>query len=276
MPVEEPETALVLAPYLSPRTREVLSARHINFADSTGNLRIVTSRPAIFLLREGATHDPNRAPRSLNSLRGAMAARVVRGLCELPLPVGVREFAIASGTSLGTVGRVIQFLETEALVTRDHTKRVQSVDRVALLQRWAQDYALLTSNQSFGFLEPRGLSVLWPKLGKLSTWAATGTLAGPGVAPARQAMIYVPDPIQAASALGLVAVDSGANVLLLEPYDDVVFERTRLRSAPGDSGAQLIIVSLAQAWADLFTGPGRGASEAEALLNTWNTEIEGG
>ena len=47
--------------------------------------------------------------------------------------------------------------------------------------------------------------------------------------------------------------------MLLAPFDDVVFERTTKRDG-------LTLVALSQLAVDLLTSPGRGPSEAEAIL----------
>ncbi|HEU4582277.1 MAG TPA: hypothetical protein VFS67_28670 [Polyangiaceae bacterium] len=258
---------MVVAAYLGERARELLAQGGASYADATGNLRLVVSRPAIFLEGVGAEQDPERTPRPLHSLRGAAAGRVVRALVELGLPQGVRELAAAAATPLGTVSRVVSFLETEALLTRDDKKRIVAVDVVALLSRWAKDYDLTKTNELHKLLEPRGLPALWSKLGQLPRYAATGSAAGPGIAPTRIAMLYVDDPDSAARSLDLVPAEAGANVWLLRPYDDVVFERTRKRAVTtGETTVNVVTVSAAQAVVDLLSSPGRGPQEAEAMM----------
>jgi hypothetical protein len=258
---------LVVSSYLGGRARELLAQGGASYVDATGNVRVVVSTPAIFLEGSGAAQDPERTPRALHSLRGGAAARVVRALVELDLPLGIRALASAAATPLGTVSRVVTFLETEALLTRDDKKRVVAVDWPALLTRWAKDYALTKSNELHSFLEPRGLSALWPKLARLPRYAATGSTAGPGIAPTRLAMLYVDDPEEAARTLGLVPADAGANVWLLRPYDEVVFARTQPRAVSvGDASVDMTIVANAQAVVDLQSSPGRGPQEAEALV----------
>jgi len=61
-------------------------------------------------------------------------------------------------------------------------------------------------------------------------------------------------------------VEVGANVRLLLPFDDVVFERTTDRDA-------LTLAAPSQIAVDLMTSPGRGPSEAEALV-LWMKESE--
>ena len=258
---------LAVAPYLGARTRELLAQGGASYADATGNLRVVVASPAIFLEGLGAERPPERSPRPLHSLRGGAAGRVVRSLVELQLPLGVRALATAAATPLGTVSRVVTFLEAEALLTRDDTKRILTVAWPDLLSRWAKDYELTKSNDLHTFLEPRGLSSLWAKLERLPRYAVTGSPAGVGVAPTRLAMLYVDDPEAAASRLGLVPTEAGANVWLLRPYDDVVYARTRQRTVPvGEGTVDILTVSAAQAVVDLMSSPGRGPQEAEALI----------
>jgi hypothetical protein len=76
----------------------------------------------------------------------------------------------------------------------------------------------------------------------------------------------VPDPDTAAVELDLRPVETGANVLLLEPFDSVVFERTRREDCR-------TLVAVTQCVADLLTGTGREPAEGEALLS-WMAENE--
>lgn len=270
-----PASPLVVAPFLGARTRDLLAEADVSYADATGNLRVVVSSPAIFLEGIGAEQDPERTPRTLHSLRGAAAARVVRALCEFRPPYGVRTLAEASATPLGTVSRVVSFLETEAVLTRDERKQIIAVDWMALLSRWSKDYGVASTNTMRSYLEPRGLSALWPKLSNLGRYAATGSMAGTSVAPTRLAMVYVDNAEAAALSLDLVPTDAGANVWLLEPYDEVVFERTRRKSVMvGATSVECVAVSLPQTAIDLMSSPGRGPQEAEALLEEMKGTVD--
>jgi len=92
---------LVVAPFLSTRTREKLTLSGANYADSTGNLRLVLDEPAIFIEIAGATSNPYPEERSvpLRTLRGPAAARVVRAVCDFRPPYGIRELATRAGAS---------------------------------------------------------------------------------------------------------------------------------------------------------------------------------
>lgn len=259
---------LLVARYFSPRARALIGEGGASFADATGNLRIVASDPAIFLDGHGTDRDPDRQPRSLRSLKGAAAGRVIRALCDFKPPYGVRELALVSTTPLGTVARVVALLEQEALLTRDAHKRILAVDWAALIARWANDYSITGSNVLWSCLEPRGLSALGAKLGRLERYAVTGSLAGPSIAPARLAAIYVDDAKAAARILELAPAEAGANVWLLEPFDPVVFERTATRPLKSSVGAApAVVASPSQVAVDLLTSPGRGPQEGEALID---------
>ncbi len=55
-------------------------------------------------------------------------------------------------------------------------------------------------------------------------------------------------------------------MLLVEPFDDVVFDRSTVRD-------ELVTAAPSQVVVDLMTGPGREPSEAEELIN-WMKENE--
>ena len=80
------------------------------------------------------------------------------------------------------------------------------------------------------------------------------------IAPVRQAMLFVDDVDRVSRALDVRESDEGANLLIAEPFDVVVYERT----ATVDG---LRIVAPSQAAADLLTGSGRMPSEGEELID---------
>jgi hypothetical protein len=105
--------------------------------------------------------------------------------------------------------------------------------------------------------------------GSALRYAATGALAAQGyapIAPTRTAALYVEDAAASSDLLRLKPADAGANVHLIEPFDEVVFERTLVRNG-------LITVAPTQLAVDLLTGSGRQPSEGEELL-TWMSENE--
>ena len=265
------ETVLVGAPFLSPRTRELLSDANLSYADLTGNLRLATAQPAVFIEAQGETKNPWREPRPLMSLKGRAVARVIRTLCDFRPPYSTSDLAEKSGASLATASRVVSLLVSEALVTREGRGPVTDVAWSELIRRWAEDYSLLETNMARGFIEPRGLDSLRKKLSTTRTkYAVTGSLAAQiptSVAPPRLATVYADDPAGLAELLDLRPSQAGANVILLEPFDSVVFQRSSTRDG-------LTCAAFSQVAVDLLTSPGRGPAEGVELIR-WMEENEG-
>ena len=253
---------VVAAAYLSPRARAMLRARGVGYVDITGNVRIEISTPGLFISTGGADRDPWPREHKLRSLRGRGAARAMRAIIDTRPPYGVRELAQSTGASAPTLSRVLDLLEREAIVTRVRGA-VSTVDWRGAIRRWAEDYDQTDSNTPTTVLEPRGLPALEDKLRATEfAYAATGALAAQRfdpIAPARLAAIYVTDPSQAIDRLDLRETEAGANVVLLEPLDPVVFDRTVERDG-------LRCVAPSQLTVDLLTGPGREPSQGEEML----------
>lgn len=273
--------ALVNSGFLGLSTRERLKKAGIPYADATGNVRIVSSRPALFIETQGAARSPYREPRQARTLKGAKAGRIVRALCDARPPFAVRKLAASAGVDPGYVSRLLAFLDNEELIRRERIPAIRprpwlgetrkercgpviEVRWRQLIERWARDYTFLESNRAFPYLEPRGLSGLASRLAAVGEQVAvTGSAAAAEVAPVAPTRLleaYVASPEKVAEKLGLRPAESGANVLLIRPYDPIVFERTAERKG-------ILYVSLVQAAVDLLTGPGRSPAEGKALLD---------
>jgi hypothetical protein len=268
------EPWLVIAPYISERTQELLRAGDICYADLTGNIYFTARKPAIFIHDRGATSDPWRETQPIYSLRGPTSGRVVRGLCDLSPPYGIRELATQIAAPPSSVSRVVTLLTKEGFVVRTDDGEIDSVDWQGLLQRWAQDYGFMRSNHTYRYIEPRGLTALMYGVEELGiTWdrkyAITGTLAAAQVAPSAPShlfTIYAESATRFATELELRPAQVGANVLIAEPFDSVVFDRTWEKGG-------CVYAALSQVTADLLTSPGRGPAEGMELMR-WMGEHE--
>ena len=266
---------LVVARYLGERTRASLRGRGAGYIDLTGNMYLRLDVPAVAIERTGAIKDPEPTQRPARSLKGAKAGRLVRTLIDFLPPLGTREIAKIAQIDPGYVSRLLALLEREDYIGREPRGPVTRVDWPNLLRAWVKDYSLGSSNLATAYLQPRGLSALLDALRDQATsdglkYAISGSLAAARrapVAPARLGVVYVERLDKAARTLGLLPTEAGANVLLVEPFDGVVFERTVL-----DEG--LTYVSPSQAAADLLTSSGRGPEEAEALIEWMLTNEE--
>ena len=262
--------SVVVSAYLSPSTTERLRSLDLSYLDLTGNARLVLAKPGLYIETQGATTAPNRETRPARSLKGSKAGRIVRTLVDLKRPLGVREIALRAGVDAGYVSRVLAFLDSEALVTRVGRGLIESVDWAGLLRRWAREAPLDARGVVRSYLEPRGIPDFLGRLERLrARYAVTGGLAAARlapIAPPRLAIVWMRPDSSAMPPLGLRPAESGANVLLVEPIDDLVFD-----GATVDGGIRYAAPS--QVAADLLTSPGRGPAEGEALLE-WMKQNE--
>jgi hypothetical protein len=267
---------VLVAPFIGPVTRETLRREGWGVLDATGNLELRLDRPALFLQRFGQTKNPWPLGRVRRSLKAPRAARVVRALADFRPPYGVRELARRASVSAGYAAELLVLLEGEGVVTRDVARRsagarvmgpqrlggVAGVDWSRLIRRWVEDYSVLRSNRYQGFLQPRGIPALLSGLkGTKLQYALTGAASAQSlraIAPIQVAICFTPSPIELARELGLSQPDRGENVILVEPFDEIVFERSRVSNGN-------VYTAASQTLADLITSPGRAAAEAEAL-----------
>ena len=256
---------MVVAPFLGPSARDRLAEAGISFADATGNIRLVSGRPAVFIEASGASRNPWRENLPLRSLRGSRSGRVVRAFLDHRPPFGTRELSSLTGNAPASVSRVADLLEREAIIQRDGPRGpISQVDWERLLRRWALDYDFSEANELIPCLEARGVTSLMDKLRNADfTHAVTGSFAAVRHAPVaepRLVTLYTPEVRNAMNRLGLRPADSGANVLVGQPFDPVVFDRIE-----EDGGVTYAPVT--QVAVDLLTGPGRGPAEAESLID---------
>jgi hypothetical protein len=263
---------LLISDYLSDLSRRKLRSAGVNYIDLTGNAWIALERPGLLIETQGSNQDPSPPRRGVRSLKGPKAARIVRALCDTRPPIRVRELARLSGADPGYVSRLLDLLGSEDLIQRGQAGEIAQTNWRELIRRWGRDYSLTRTNRAVLCLAPRGLEAVADRLRRYKkTYALTGSLAVPTqalVAAGRLVTSYVDDPEQAAGFLEVRPAETGANVLLLEPFDRVVYDRVRTEDG-------LVKVALSQCAVDLLTGGGRGPAEADALL-AWMAEDENG
>jgi hypothetical protein len=145
--------SLVVAPFLAPSTRRRLQEENMNYADTTGNVRLVLERPGVYIETPGANTDPSPGDAPGRSLRGPKAGRIVRALCDFPAPLSISDLAVKAGVDVSYASRLVDWLAREAVLTRATRGPVQTVQQAQLIRRWAQDYAVLKSNDARSFLD---------------------------------------------------------------------------------------------------------------------------
>ena len=139
------------------------------------------------------------------------------------------------------------------------------------MRRWAAGYDTFRTNQAERFIAPAGLDRVLERLaadpGLGTRVAITGSVAANRLAPVASPallLLYYDVPALLARDLELLPTDEGANVMLLRPYDPVVFDR-------GDFEEGLRYAAPSQVAVDCLSGNGRMPAEGEALLN-WMAE----
>lgn len=261
---------LVIAPWLSARTRTLLAEDGLNYLDLTGNALLRLDNPAIFIQSDGAQRNPDPPERGAASIRGPKAARLVRLLADVRPPYTVRDLAAASELTAGYVSRLLDTLDREAIVTRGRRGAVEDVDVKALLHAWADSYDLFRRESTSRYLAPAGAAATVKRLKDTpGTVVVTGSFAAVRLAAvAAPALLtaYASRPDEIAEALGLLPADAGADVALLRPFDEVALAR-----AVKADGVRYAAPS--QVCVDCLSGNGRMPAEGEALL-TWMLDNE--
>jgi hypothetical protein len=243
----------------------MLEAEGMNFIDLAGNASLKLDNPAIYIRTAGATRNPERTPQGQARVRGPKAARLIRLLADVRPPYGVRELAGAAELTPGYVSRLLVALDRQALIERSRRGAVESVDVSALLRWWAESYDVFRTNRATTFIAPAGAAQALAQLATTeqpSQVAITGSFAAGRLAPVAAAallVLYCAHVSEVAATLGLLPADDGGNVVLLRPFDPVVWER-----ATESEG--LTYAAPSQVVVDCLTGTGRMPAEGEALL----------
>jgi hypothetical protein len=274
--------AVVIAPWISPRTRGLLSNWDCGYIDLTGNISFRMNRPAVVIQTEGSPRDPRpRVVSDRRGLSGARAGRLVRTLVDVRPPYRAIELSEATDLSPAYISRLLDVMQEEGVIRR-RGRVITNVDWEDLLRLRASEITLLKPGHFTAFLAPNGLDGFLGWLREQHQmhpeFAVTGPLAALGLAPVAiggQAMLYASAEASASIANGqkLFPIEQGADVLLLQPADMGVF--AGLRQVDG-----LPHVALSQLALDCLSGPGRLPATGEAVLdymrdheNTWRLPI---
>ncbi len=261
---ESDSPRMIVATWLSPRTRELLDDIGVGYLDQTGNARLVVNRPGIFLRTDGAQRNPSPEPTGGPGVRGPKAWALMRTLVEVQPPYGVTDLARAVNTDAGYTSRLLSALGDELLISRLPRTPVERVEWESLLGQLTTSYSLLDSNETTNWVTSAGPEQFLRDLAtsKYQDWAVTGSFAASelvSVAAPEIAVVYADDPERLATLTRLRPVRNGANVVIARPYDRIVFDRTWAAN-------DMTCVSPAQIALDCLTGPGRMPAEGEALL----------
>lgn len=263
---------LLVAPYVGERVRELLVEENISYVDLTGNIRISVDELGVFIETQGATSEPG-VTKQRSGLRGAKAAAVVRALVDVAPPYSAAEIAAAAGVNEGYLSRILATLQDEGLVDREPFGPVTRVDWAALLRRRAQSVDLFRRGRSLRYIARQGAAALLEDLRRRPPTSPPPTVTGsfaaarlaPVAAPALL-VLYTPVADALAAELGLLPTDAGADSVLIQPENDVVFTGCEREGGIAWATPSQVVV-------DCLSGSGRMPSEGEAVLE-WMREDE--
>jgi hypothetical protein len=256
---------LLVAPYIGPRVRELLTEENVSYVDLTGNARVSIDYPGVFIETEGASRDPRSAkPRS--GIKGAKAGAVVRVLTDAAPPYTGAEIAKAANVNEGYLSRILDTLVDEGLIDRESFGPVTRVDWPAMLRRRAQAVDPFKSAGSSRYVARQGTGALLESLRNRPSSDRTPTVTGsfaaarlaPVAAPALL-VVYTMNPGELENEFDLLPAEAGADTVLIRPDNNVVFSR-----AIKDGGIAWAAPS--QVAIDCLAGTGRMPSEGEALI----------
>jgi len=265
------DVTLVVAPYLSPRSREVLAEVGVAYFDLTGNALIYLDTPGLALRMDGAQRDPVPLTRPDRGIAGRAAGKIIRALADIAPPYSVTDLASVAEVSPGYCSRTLQALEREALIKRDGRGTTLSVDWSRVLARRGEAVRLFDPRRTSSWIARGGAMAALNALAAVDpeTYAVTGSFAAARIravaAPVGLA-VYTEQPDDVAEVLDLLEADEGANVRLVVPGGAGEFTRSRL-----EDGRRWVAPS--QLVIDSFGGPGRMPQEGDAVL-AWMAENE--
>lgn len=281
---------VVVAPYLSARTREVLQAQGLGYMDATGNVSLRLPQPAVMIYTEGARQNPDPPPGPHRGMSGPRTATLVRELVDSRPPRRGRELATSTGLSEGYVSRLLELFADQALIRR-RRGLVADVDWEGLLRARATTTDVIKANQVVPVITRYGIAGTLERMGSLEPIPdpsaieasaappvlGTGTFAANHFAPIAVGgapMFYVPTHPRAVDEvcrqLGMLRVDqqTSAEILLLRPMNDVPRRRPHPERVEG-----VPIAGLSQVALDCLSGPGRSPAAGEELL-AWMRDHE--
>ena len=260
-----PDTyGMIAAPYITERGMAVCRRLGVGCIDAVGN-GLITLGEILYINRSGI---PNPAPdrRRQRSLFTPRITRVLRVLLQGPQRRWyVRDLATEAGVVMSAVSRAKHLLRDQDLLGEDRREFwLGKPDE--LLQEWASAYSYEVNevNEFYSILD---IAQAEAEIGReceargirygLTLFSGAGRVA-PFVRYNR-ASAFVAGRVEAvADSLGLKRVPSGANVILLRPYDEGVFY-----------GLQIVegvkVVSDVQLYLDLKAYKARGEEAADFL-----------
>jgi hypothetical protein len=260
---------LVVVPYMGEAGRDICKRSAVSWLDLAGNADIAA--PGLRARLEGRPN-PFKRDRNDAAVFAPKSSRIARWLLvNYPTPVRQRELAHLTGMDEGLTSRLVAALRDARFVKRDDEGRIAVIEPDPLLDAWEGAYDFGKHYVLRGHVAARSSEEV---LRRLSAAFGADTFALTGLAAAwqytrhaayRVTSVYLREPpdAQVLSALGFRQTDEGANLWLIVPNDEGVFQ-----GAVRFDDDDLTCVSRVQTYLDLAAHPERAKEAAEELRKT--------
>ncbi len=255
---------MLVAPYFSDASRQICKEAGIGCIDLAGNVFI--SFRNVFIDR-GGRPNPFAATRLLKSVFSPKSSRILKVLLSEPSKKWyVEDLSKEAGISMGLTSRMKQALLSEEWI-KEENKSFYLVKPEEALNQWVNNYSYeknLVFSFYSGLLEDQLEAAIKKACEKRKYRYGLALFSGARkVAPFVRFMrffSYIDGNIEdIAKDLQLKKVETGANVTLLQPYDEGVFYG--LQDING-----INVVSDIQLYLDLKSFKGRGEEAAQAIF----------
>ena len=266
---------MLIAPYISPDSAELLKNSGLNYMDLSGNCYVAADM--IYISVEGKSNQyiPKRSNKNIFARSSIKSAIVLKTLLNDPYREWqVQELVEMTGTSLGMISNIKTYLIennwAEKVNSRFRLKNIQD-----MLREWARVYNL-KAEQTDEYYSLDRISDFEAGLSLRNNNHGTTVALGSFSAAARYAptvrynktFVYIElqDKQEFIRDFGLKKVESGGNVIICTIYDQTM---TMFAREINNS----IVTSPVQTILDLFSHAGRGEEAAEAIIQKEFKEI---
>jgi len=256
---------IIAAPYISEKTGAICEEANIGYIDLSGNCFI--SLDTIYIKKENykSIYSEKRELKSLFSKKTTRLLRVL--LCNSENTYTQLSLSKEANVSIGLANRTVKKLYNQEYIDYAENKRISLKNPSNLLDLWRENYSYKDNNIQ-GFYSSLRREQFESRLinymskNKQDRYAFTlfsgATLVAPFVRSDQTFFYFSGDYEKLKKEIEIKPVSSGANIVILDPYDDGVFygiQKVQRRNT----------VSKIQLYLDLYNYKGRGREQADYL-----------
>ena len=256
---------IIAAPYISEKTGEICKEANIGYIDLSGNCFI--SFDTIYIKKENykSIYSEKRELKSLFSKKTTRLLRIL--LCNSEKTYTQMSLSKESNVSIGLTNRAVKKLYSLEYIDYDQNKKISLKNPTKLLDIWRENYSYKDNNVQGFYSSMRSEQfesrlINYMSQNKQDVYALTlfsgATLIEPFVRSNQTFFYFSGDYENLKNEIEIKPVSSGANIVILDPYDDGVFygiQKIQRRN----------VVSTIQLYLDLYNYKGRGREQAEYL-----------